>query len=150
MKYLRWFSSKTASAFALGIVLWWLAVVELGVRTMPLPKLAHLLGVPLSVETSAGGDADGRAPAPLVSGSFRRRQLRVLAKVVPHWPFCDGACLREALVAGRILRRQGPALRLGAATADGDLVAHAWVELDGGVVGRTGGFMPLTRSGDTS
>ena len=121
-------------------VLWWLAVVELAVRTLPLPRVARLLGAPLAVDASS-------ALATPVGGAVlrtgERRRLSALTRIAPHWPLCDGPCLRQALAAGHILRRHAPVLRIGAALDDRALRAHAWLEVDGATVGSAPGFEPL-------
>ena len=39
-------------------------------------------------------------------------------------------CLRRSLVAGHLLRRHDPSLRLGVGGAGDALFAHAWIEID--------------------
>lgn len=123
----------------------WLAVVEVGLRSTTLPRLARLLGVPLD----AGGTTVGTpAPQRLVLTAREQRRLRVLAAVVKRWPFGPGPCLRQSLVAGRILRRHGPRLRLGAAPTGDGVLGHAWLEVGGNwVVGQPAGFPVLTSNG---
>jgi hypothetical protein len=128
-------------------VLGWLTVVEVGVRTMPLPRLGRLIGVPLSTDeddpsltTPPEADLDLR-PKEL-------RRLRALAFIAPRWPFCDGPCLRQSLVAGRILRHRRPHLRLGVTPEPGKFMAHAWLEVEGlGRLGWAESFEPLVRDG---
>lgn len=102
------------------------AVVEVGLRTTGVDRLARLLGVPL---------ATGGAPAPALgvgdAGFLSERERRVhwaLFWVMTRWLY-DGTCLRRALVLGWFLRRRHPVLRLGM-LSEGD-VAHAWIEVDG-------------------
>ena len=59
------------------------------------------------------------------------RQLRCTRRVVDVWPFSEGPCLRQSLVAGHLLRDADPAVRLGVAGAGDGCCAHAWVEIDG-------------------
>lgn len=115
-----------------------LVTIEVLVRTVPLPRVARVLGIVFSRDR----EADGSQPPPSLKPS-EIRMLRTLRRVVAHWPFAAGPCLREALVAGYILRRRRPSLRIGAAKRDGAVVAHAWLEIDGEVIGGNDGFVPL-------
>lgn len=105
-----------------------LVVVEAAIRWMPLPRLSGLLGCP--VDLSAPG-----AGAPIGSshelGRRGRRELRCTQRVADAWPLSQGPCLRRALVAGHLLRRLGTRVRLGTYDQDGELVAHAWLEIGG-------------------
>lgn len=124
--------------FTLAGVLWWLAVVEIGVRVAPLDRLAARVGAPL---------AAGAGVSDTVSLAVTRQEaqrLRVLQRVMPRWPFCEGPCLRQALVAGRILRRHHPRLRLGVAVEGSGVVAHAWLEVADTTIGYDGAFLPLS------
>lgn len=125
---------------AMGSVLAWLSLVEVGLRVARLPRLAAALGVALA--------ADEAPPAPgrITLHPNEARQLKALAIVAPHWPFGSGACLRQSLVAGRVLRAYAPRLRLGVGPEAPELLAHAWLEVDGlGVIGDQAGFLPLVR-----
>ena len=109
---------------------------------VPLPRMARLLGVPLG---SSDAIPDPSGALPLTAAELRR--LRVLGRIGPRWPFCEGPCLRQALVAGHILRRHHPRLRIGASLKGSALVAHAWVELDGGTVGADDSYTALVHNG---
>lgn len=110
------------------------AGVEVGVRALPLPRLAKLLGVRLDSE---GSPAVGDRPCAQPSTRARRR-LQATYRVLRHWPF-GGTCLRQALVLGQRLRRLDPVLHVGVAKVEGDVRAHAWLEIDGAVVDPIGG-----------
>lgn len=122
-------------------VLLWLALVELGIRTRPLPWLASRVGSPLAT----GEPGAGAQSVPRLSAREHRR-LRVIDVVGPRWPFCDGPCLRQALVAGHMLRRHGPLLRIGVAVDDASVVAHAWLEVGALDIGRSDRFETLVAS----
>lgn len=122
-------------------ILAWMAVAEVLVRLLPLPAAARWMGVPLGTGDATSGDV----PGPRLRGRDRRR-LRLLEVVGPHWRLCGGPCLRQALVAGHILRHHAPVLRIGAAIDGSALVAHAWVEVGSFTVGRAEGFASLVRS----
>lgn len=122
-------------------VLGWLAVVELAVRLVSLPRLSALLGAPLTTDESPV--SQGRHPQLRPSEG---RRLRMLDALGPHWPFCDGPCLRQALVAGRVLRRHRPMLRIGAALDGPQLVAHAWLEVGDMRLGQSDRFATLVSS----
>jgi hypothetical protein len=121
-------------------VLCWMVVVELAVRSVPLPKLSTRMGVPLdSAEAKPG-----MPPQPLKLTRWQTGQLRTLLPLAARWPFADGPCLRQSLVAGHILRSHHPVLRLGVATENDSVQAHAWVEVGGMLVGEPSGYLPLT------
>jgi hypothetical protein len=105
-----------------------LAFVELLIRWVRLPRLAHLLGVrldfgpvPANIERLRVDELSPRV----------RRQVRCAARATAFWPIGDGPCLRRSLVIGHLLRRHGAAVRLGVAGAGEAILAHAWVEIDG-------------------
>jgi len=104
--------------------------VELGLRTMTLPRLAWVLGAPLDTEGTAPTMRSG--PPPGLSAR-QRRKVRAVQRVMRHWPFGD-TCLRQALVCGQRLRRLHPTLHLGVAKIDGQIRAHAWLVIDGAVL----------------
>lgn len=122
-------------------VLWWLSVVELGVRLAPLPLVSRWMGTPLATSDPA----QPRAGCPVV-GRREARRLRLLDAMGPRWPFCDGPCLRQALVAGHILRRHGPVLRIGATIDGTGVVGHAWLEVGDVDIGRSDEFAVLLAS----
>jgi hypothetical protein len=104
-----------------------LAIVELLIRWLPLPRLSRMLGVRLNLDRPDVrtvrmrlGELPPRA----------RRQVRCTRRVADVWPFSRGPCLRRSLVAGHLLRRHAPSLRLGMARSGDELVAHAWLEID--------------------
>ena len=104
-----------------------LAVVEASIRWVPLPRLAAVLGVRLDLEPA--GERE-RSDQPSLS-AHARRQLRTTWRLDALWPFRSGPCLRRSLVAARLLRRSGAAVRIGFPRVPGARIAHAWVEIDG-------------------
>ena len=99
---------------------------EIGLRTLPLPRLARLYGV-----TFRPGVEGGRLEGDTIDlPRWAVHRLRVVATVMRRWPV-DGECLRQSLVAGHRLRSFEPALKVGVAREDGRFVAHAWLEIDG-------------------
>lgn len=122
-------------------VIGWLAAVEVALRITSVSRLSRLLGVPIDTTDTCSGRTE---PPPQALTAGERRRLRILAAAVTRWPFGRGPCLRQSLVAGRILVRHQPRLRLGAAPIEGGVVGHAWLELDGDrSVGRPSGFPVL-------
>jgi transglutaminase superfamily protein len=105
-----------------------LAVVELLIRWVPLPRLSRILGVEVSLEP-VGSNPRQLPVAELPTRA--RRQLRCTRRVADAWPFSRGPCLRRALVGGHLIRHLHPAVRLGVAGAGDTLLAHAWLEIDG-------------------
>ena len=105
-----------------------LAVVELLIRWVPLPRLSRLLGVKVNLQPARSDAAQlpvDELPTP------SRRRLRCTRRVADAWPFSRGPCLRRALVGGHLIRHLRPAVRLGVAGAGDTLLAHAWLEIDG-------------------
>ena len=101
-------------------------LVEAGLKAMSLPRLANLMGVPLALNRSAGvGNIDQ-----LLLSQMERELLDSAWRMLRHRPF-KGTCLRRALIGGHILRRHKPTLLIGVAKSDGQVRAHAWVELRG-------------------
>ena len=104
-----------------------LGVVEMLIRWVPLPRLARVLGIRVNL-APARTDAQ---QLPLEQLPPRaRRELRCTRRVADVWPLSKGPCLRRSLVAGYLLRRHHPAVRLGVAGTGAELVAHAWLEID--------------------
>lgn len=106
-------------------------VVELGLRTVRLPRLASALGTPLALEQDASPAESGPAVARLPERAAR--QVRATQRVLRRWPFGD-TCLRQALVSGQRLRRLQPRLHLGVAKIDGEVRAHAWLVVRGRIL----------------
>lgn len=98
---------------------------EIGVRFLPLHRLAWLYGVRYSPDRSEV------LSAPLESlPRWARKRLRVVGRVMRRWPV-DGVCLRLSLVAGQRVRALDPELKLGVSRIDGRIEAHAWLEVCG-------------------
>lgn len=125
MRLRRLLRELPATFAALGLAV----VVEVGLRTGPLPALARRLGVPLAGRDGAGASAPGDAAL----SQRDRRQVRATRRVMRRWPFGD-TCLRQALVSGHLLRHLDPALHVGVAKIDGEIRAHAWLVIDGGIL----------------
>lgn len=113
------------------------AVVEALIRWVPLPRLCRLLGVDLDL-TPRAVPADQLPIGSLPPST--QRQLRSTARVLDVWPLGKGPCLRRSLVAGHMLRRHEPAIRIGIAGTGGDIHAHAWLEIDGHPLEAVGAF----------
>jgi Coenzyme PQQ synthesis protein D (PqqD)/Transglutaminase-like superfamily len=111
---LRWEAAK-ASLVAV--------VAEIGLHTMDLPTLCHLMGVPLV--PGLNDDPPPRTQSLDPFGPAERRSLWAATWVLERWTH-DPTCLRQALILGFLLRHRHPHLRLGL-IGDGS-VAHAWVE----------------------
>ena len=118
-------------------------VVEVGLRTMRLPRLARTLGTPLAVDGfDPLVDPEGAELLP----AWALRRVHSAWRVLRHWPFGD-TCLRQALVCGFLVRRLRPALQLGVAKVDGEVRAHAWLVVGGTVVDprrSVSSYQPLT------
>jgi hypothetical protein len=61
---------------------------------------------------------------------WAKRRMRNVDRCMSRWPGGD-TCLRRALVSGQRLHALDPVLRLGVRMLDGQVLAHAWLEIDG-------------------
>lgn len=100
--------------------------VEVGLRTMPLPRLSVLLGAPLDTNSPIPNQDEVRPIMP----PWVRRQVKATARILRHWPWGD-TCLRSALIIGHRVRALDPVLRVGVARVEGEVRAHAWLEISG-------------------
>jgi Transglutaminase-like superfamily len=112
---------------ALGTV----ALVECGLRSLPLPRLARLLGTPLALESSTIDSPPGSGQTVLPGDAARR--IAAARRVLRRWPLGD-TCLRQALASGHLIRRYGPTLHVGVAKVDDRVRAHAWIVVDGTII----------------
>ena len=102
------------------------ALVEVGLRTATLPRVAGWCGIELDLES--GGVAP-RSGICLPRGA--EAPVRAVVAVMAHWPFGD-TCLRRCLVLGQRVRDLEPVLRMGVAVGeDGAFSAHSWLEIQG-------------------
>ena len=104
-----------------------LAAVEALIRWVPLPRLSRMLGLRVNLDP-VGADREPMSFTELPPRS--QRQLFYAHRVANRWPLAQGPCLRRALVAGHLLRRHDPAVRLGVGGAGDEIHAHAWLEID--------------------
>lgn len=126
-------------------------VVEVGVRTVPLDRLAPALGVRMAAPGHGPRLRDEAPPAAPEEGrpltSAERQACRAVARVMRRWPRRTGTCLRESLLYGHALRSRRPVLHLGAVAGGGTPVAHAWLSFDGGTFGLRPDVLELTVDG---
>lgn len=116
------------------------ACTEVGLRLTSLGRLASCMGI------SLGLDSSGPAPrgVPSYLSERERRLCRAVNRVTRRWPFGGGACLRQSLTVGLILRHHHPRLRLAVGRdGAGKVVGHAWIEVDGWSVTEPGDLLPL-------
>lgn len=118
-----------------------LLAVDVGLRVAPLAKLHRWLG--------RGLPAEQALPA--------RRELawetwRLVDAAARHHLY-KMSCLRQSLVLQRLLAERGLAVGvyIGARKAQGQLSAHAWIEVDGEAIGEGRGtvesFVPVLHLG---
>lgn len=116
-------------------------VAEVVVRLVSLPKLASFLGIRVNAPETTMIAEEGR---------ISRAQERAVSvdRVYRRWPR-KGACLRRSLVLSWRLKDLDPVLMIGVARRNGEVRAHAWVEVDGRPVGREDGdFAPLRKANE--
>jgi hypothetical protein len=117
--------------------------VEIAIRTVQLPRLVRWLGFTLATSSD---DLPGEPAAGTPAMSFdpaEWRQVRVVLRVMRHWPFGPGSCLRQALLLGHLLRARHPVLYLGVSCCDQRFTAHAWIQVSGLTIGEHEGVLPL-------
>lgn len=98
-------------------------VVELGLRTLPLPRLAGLLRVDLDLRSEARGH-----PMEVPPPAWAVRRIHLTRAVLRY---SRQTCLRNSLIVATRLRSLSPKLRIGVKKTEGALTAHAWLEMDG-------------------
>lgn len=117
--------SVTPGEFAdLVVAQWYLLAALWAVRRRPRGELLR----PVSVRESAGGPRDGE----------RLERLAVAVDRVSRFGMFRPTCLVRAVALESQIRRAnaGPAVvRVGVAQVAGELFAHAWIELEGQVIG---------------
>jgi hypothetical protein len=99
--------------------------IERSLRRETLDRTARRFGATLSFEPPSVAPDDRN---PLADGE--RREAGIAIAVLRAGPF-DDSCLRRALVLSDVLRRRDPLLRVGVDKVEGEVFAHAWVEIDG-------------------
>ena len=112
-------------------------VVEVGLRVLPLPRLAKLVGAELALDepTATPGPVD-------LSASERRRVSAAYALYARLRE--PGRCLRRSFVVAHTLRDRDPVLRIGTAAGHRQ---HAWVEIGGAALDAGAHtFTPLRRA----
>ncbi|MGH8900631.1 MAG: lasso peptide biosynthesis B2 protein [Egibacteraceae bacterium] len=120
--------------------------VEVAVHMVPLPRLVRWLGFTMATRD---GDAQAEPVTGVPSPPFdpvEQRQVRTVLEVMRRWPFGHGACLRQALLLGHLLRPRSPVLYLGVNRRGPQITAHAWLQVSGLVIGAREGFLPLIQS----
>lgn len=135
-----------------------LLLIEATIRQTRIPRLAAALGIEVgsSLGGTSGHDVVG-GDRPELAARLHAHKTHVLSegdalalrctlRVMRHWPFGTGPCLRESLVLGNMLRQRDPILRFGVARTRGRVRAHAWIEVDGRPVNDPQGFVPLRGS----
>lgn len=123
------------------------AVAEVAVRVVKLGVITRRLGIRLDGETSPRHSSHERLGGRLSDEVVDRRAAAV-DRLYRVWPRRD-ACLRRGLVLGWRIRKAQPTLRIGVKRENGTIRAHAWIEVDGRVIGDdTGDYAPLHRSND--
>jgi hypothetical protein len=115
-------------------------LAELGLRLVPLPRLARWMHVPVSLADDSA--ASPPSASPLVFSLSELRRINAVRRISPHLYGSRRGCLRRALVLGHLLRHRAPVLRLGVHRNDQVFAAHAWLEISGVQV-MSAGFTPF-------
>ena len=128
------FASLSLGEFFLLLRLFFLTcLVEAGIRTLTLPRLAGRLGIEV-------GRAEDVSRTHAVEFTAREREQVVMVdRLMRRWRLARGPCLRRSLVIGYLLRHHRPTLRIGTQFR-GTFEAHAWLEIGGERLGYLPGF----------
>ena len=116
---------------------------EVALRIAPIDVVSRRAGAPLADV----GTAVDRDMPPFDEGRLTERELlRFAARdwVLARWVY-DATCLRRALVGGWILRHRHPELRIGL-MEDDDVVAHAWLVVEGRSIGALSNVSNFSRA----
>ena len=120
---------------------------EVAVRTTPLPALTRRLGIALEEDASGDTTRPRRSSARALPPAAIEKRAAAVDRLYRVWPRRD-SCLRRALVLGYRVREARPTLRIGVAREGEEIRAHAWIEVDGRVVGdESGEYAPLRKHG---
>lgn len=114
--------------------------VDLGLRWIPFKQLRALLRLEADqVRKAEEGPSLDRSLSEERARAWRTWQ--VMDKAARNHLY-EMTCLRRSLVLQRLLIDQGlkAELKIGVRKDDGNLLAHAWVELDGAAVGDQAGI----------
>lgn len=103
------------------------ARVERALQRGGLERAARISGIRVGMTGTA---ADTGSPAQVAFTSRERERLDTAWRLLRQPPF-NGTCLRRALVGGYFVRDRDPLLRIGVTKVDGEVAAHAWLEVDG-------------------
>lgn len=136
------FRELCETVLALGVA----CLVEIALRTSRLPSVATAFGCPLDTRNSTSPQVFEERRGHLTPRE--RRRLAAARRVSRHWPLGD-TCLRVSLVSGFLLRHRNPVLRVGVARLDGEVKAHAWIEMDGIPLDASGAAQYFVLSGGT-
>jgi hypothetical protein len=142
---MRYVKTWWALGFAQKVELLWVVILasaaEVVVKSTSLPRITSFLGIALTGDEPRDGAAPRRTA--LMDQETIAARARMVDRVYRHWPR-ESSCLRRALVLGYRIRRAHPTLSIGVANEDGEIRAHAWIEVDGAVVGDdSGDWAPL-------
>lgn len=145
--YLRsWLRLSLAEKCELALVVVLALLAEVAVKAVSLPRLASALGIGLTRSDTPPRNEPSRRPRP-TDWAFVDRRARMVDRVYKHWPR-RSSCLRRAVVLGFRVRRAGPTLIFGVAREGSGLRMHAWIEINGTVVGEeSGDWAPLSAHG---
>jgi len=101
--------------------------VERALRRGGLESAARIGGVRVGMDGSA---ARVGTLSEVAFSAREREQLDTAWRLLRQPPF-NGTCLRRALVGGYFVRHRDPLLRIGVTKVEGEVSAHAWLEVDG-------------------
>lgn len=100
------------------------ALARVGLRAVSLPRLASSFGLAVCPD----GPASPLSSEPEVAAIGAR-----VRGVLARWP-SRSQCLVGAMAAGILLRRRRPKLFIGVRRRDAGIIAHAWLDVEGGRV----------------
>jgi hypothetical protein len=141
----RWLKLSTGEKVDLLLVAGMALAAEIAVKVFALPRLTSWVGITLIDEKTGSQPTTRDNRAVGLTKSAIESRTRTVDRLYRVWPR-KNSCLRRALVLGTRIRAAGPVLMIGVAQEEGSIRAHAWIEVDGTVVGDTSGdYAPLRR-----
>jgi hypothetical protein len=118
----RFLALPAGEKLAWGKVVYAVAAARLGLRAFSLQSVSSSFGITLCGDEAAP-ELCTRPDVMLVAQRVRG--------VLKRWP-SESPCLVGALAAGLLLRRLRPGLFIGVHRTDTRVMAHAWLDVDGG------------------
>ena len=142
-RFKKWLALPLGEKAELFFLLLMALTAEVAVKVVPIRRLTRFLGIALVEQGERDTSRIGRrSPRPLDLAVIEKR-AQAVDRLYRLWPR-QRSCLRRALVLGFRVRAANPVMLIGVARENDTIRAHAWIEIQGRVIGeRSGDFAPL-------